>query len=144
MTADLVSLVDLLAAAEGVELVALFGPEHGLAASAQAGDEVGEAIHPRFGIPVHSLYGERRAPTEESLRGLDLLVIDLQDIGVRFFTYARHGGDDPGGLRANRDAGADPGPPQPDRRRDHGRADRWIAAQRSFVGHSADPASATG
>jgi uncharacterized protein YbbC (DUF1343 family) len=88
VTADLVSLVDQLAAAEGVELVALFGPEHGLTAGAQAGDEVGEAVHPRFGIPIYSLYGERQAPTEESLAGLDLLLVDIQDLGVRFYTYA--------------------------------------------------------
>ena len=54
----------------------------------QAGDLVGEAIHPRFGIPVYSLYGEHHAPTEGSLKGLDLLVVDIQDIGVRFYTYA--------------------------------------------------------
>jgi uncharacterized protein YbbC (DUF1343 family) len=88
VTADLVSLVDQLAAAEGVELVALFGPEHGLTAGAQAGAEVGEAIHPRLGIPIHSLYGERQAPAEASLAGLDLLLVDLQDVGVRFYTYA--------------------------------------------------------
>ncbi len=87
VTADLSSLVDLLAAAEGVELVALFGPEHGLAASAAAGDHVGEETHPRYGIPIYSLYGERQAPSEESLAGLDLLVVDLPDIGSRFFTY---------------------------------------------------------
>ncbi|MFN8516798.1 MAG: DUF1343 domain-containing protein [Chloroflexia bacterium] len=87
VTSDLTSLVELFATAEGVELVALFGPEHGLAASAEAGAEIGEATHPRYGTPIHSLYGARQAPTEESLRGLDLLVIDLPDIGVRFFTY---------------------------------------------------------
>lgn len=87
VTADLTSLVDLLATAEWVELVALFGPEHGLAASAEAGDEVGEAVHPRYGVPIHSLFGARHAPTEESLAGIDLLLIDLPDIGVRFFTY---------------------------------------------------------
>ena len=69
VTADLSSLVDLLAAAEGVELVALFGPEHGLAASAAAGDHVGEETHPRYGIPIYSLYGERQAPSEASLVG---------------------------------------------------------------------------
>lgn len=87
VTADLVSLVDHLATAEGVILAALFGPEHGLMAGAAAGEEVGEATHPRLGIPIHSLYGSRQAPTPESLAGLDLLVIDLQDIGARFFTY---------------------------------------------------------
>lgn len=87
VTADLTSLVDLLGTAEGVALAALFGPEHGLAASAEAGALVGEAVHPRYGVPIHSLYGERQAPTEASLAGLDLLVIDLPDIGSRFFTY---------------------------------------------------------
>lgn len=87
VTADLVSLVEQIAAAAGVTLAALFGPEHGLAAGAAAGEEIGEATHPRLGIPIHSLYGSRQAPTPESLVGLDLLVIDLQDIGARFFTY---------------------------------------------------------
>jgi uncharacterized protein YbbC (DUF1343 family) len=87
VTADLVSLVDQLAAAEGVDLVALYGPEHGLAAGAAAGEEVGEATHPRYGIPIHSLYGTSHAPSPASLAGLDLLIIDLQDIGARFFTY---------------------------------------------------------
>lgn len=87
VTADLTSLVDLLGTAPGVTLAALFGPEHGLAAGAAAGEEVREATHPRFGVPIHSLYGTQHAPTPESLAGLDVLVIDLQDIGARFFTY---------------------------------------------------------
>ena len=87
VTTDLVSLVDQLAAAPGVRLAALFGPEHGLAAGAAAGEQVASATHPRLGIPVHSLYGEDRAPTAEQLAGLDLLLIDLQDVGARYFTY---------------------------------------------------------
>ncbi|MDP9371878.1 MAG: DUF1343 domain-containing protein [Chloroflexota bacterium] len=88
VTADLVSLADQLAAAPDVRLAALFGPEHGLLAGAQAGDEVESAVHPRLGIPVHSLYDDRKAPTPEQLAGLDLLVIDLQDVGARFYTYS--------------------------------------------------------
>lgn len=87
VTADLVSLVDQLALADGVNLVALFGPEHGLSAGVAAGEEIGETTHPRFGVPIHSLYGAHHAPTPASLAGLDLLLIDLQDIGARFFTY---------------------------------------------------------
>ena len=87
VTADLASLVDQLALADGVNLVTLFGPEHGLTAGAAAGEEVGAATHPRFGTPIHSLYGAQLAPTPASLAGLDLLLIDLQDIGARFFTY---------------------------------------------------------
>ncbi|HET8628563.1 MAG TPA: DUF1343 domain-containing protein [Thermomicrobiales bacterium] len=88
VTADLTPTADLLAAAPGVELVALFAPEHGLAAGAAAGAAVASAVHPRLGVPVHSLYGERRAPAPEHLAALDLLTIDLQDVGARFFTYA--------------------------------------------------------
>ena len=87
VTVDLVSLVDQLAAAAGVTLAALFGPEHGLLASAAEGEEIGEGRHPRLDIPIYSLYGERQAPSEASLAGLDLLVIDIQDAGVHFFTY---------------------------------------------------------
>lgn len=87
VTSDLTSLVELLAAAPGVELAALFGPEHGLAAGAAAGEEVGAAVHPRHGVPIHSLYGARQAPTPAQLAGLDLLLIDMQDVGARFFTY---------------------------------------------------------
>jgi len=87
VTADLVSLVDQLAAAAGVTLAALFGPEHGLLASAAEGEEIEEGRHPRLDIPIYSLYGERQAPSEASLAGLDLLIIDIQDAGVHFFTY---------------------------------------------------------
>jgi uncharacterized protein YbbC (DUF1343 family) len=87
VTADLVSLIDQVAAAPGVELVALFAPEHGLAAGAAEGAHITSAVHPRLGIPVHSLYGESQAPTAEQLAGLDLLLIDLQDVGARFYTY---------------------------------------------------------
>jgi uncharacterized protein YbbC (DUF1343 family) len=87
VTVDLVPLVDRLAAAPGVTLAALFGPEHGLLASAAEGEDVGGGRHPRLGIPIHSLYGARRAPSETSLAGLDLLIVDIQDAGVRFFTY---------------------------------------------------------
>ncbi len=71
----------------GDHLVALFGPEHGYFGHAAAGEHTFTAPHPTWGIPVHSLYGEARKPTPEMLRGLDILVIDLQDLGVRCYTY---------------------------------------------------------
>jgi uncharacterized protein YbbC (DUF1343 family) len=82
---------DLLAAAPGVCLAALFGPEHGLFGHAQ--DLVGVAAGQpgQGGVPVHSLYGDSIAslkPTAEQLRGLDALVIDLPDIGCRYYTFA--------------------------------------------------------
>lgn len=71
----------------GSNLVALYGPEHGYFGAAAAGEKTLTAPHPVWGIPVHSLYGEHRKPTPEMLQGLDLLIVDLQDIGVRCYTY---------------------------------------------------------
>ncbi len=71
----------------GKNLIALFGPEHGFFGAAAAGEKTATQQHPTWGIPVHSLYGEHRKPTPEMLQGLDLLVVDLQDLAVRCFTY---------------------------------------------------------
>jgi uncharacterized protein YbbC (DUF1343 family) len=80
-------IVDLIAAADGVKLVAIFGPEHGIAGAAGAGDAVGSSVDARTGVPVHSLYGETRRPTRAMLDGIDLLVFDMQDAGARTYTY---------------------------------------------------------
>jgi uncharacterized protein YbbC (DUF1343 family) len=72
----------------GLNVVALFSPEHGFSGAEAAGDEVASTRDPETGIPVHSLYGSTRAPTKEMLQGIDTLVFDIQDVGVRFFTYA--------------------------------------------------------
>jgi uncharacterized protein YbbC (DUF1343 family) len=80
-------IADLLRAAPGVRLQALFGPEHGVRGMAQAGAAVADALDPQTGVPVYSLYGERRKPICEQLRGLDCLLFDLQDVGVRTYTY---------------------------------------------------------
>jgi uncharacterized protein YbbC (DUF1343 family) len=84
---DLVSTVDLLYAAENVELVALFGPEHGVRGDYTAGEYVESYTDEKTGLPVYSLYGRTRKPTPEMLEGLDVLVYDIQDIGVRSYTY---------------------------------------------------------
>ena len=81
------STVDILNEAPNVELVALFGPEHGVRGDAHAGDHVGNQTDPVTGLPVYSLYGKTRKPTPEMLRGIDGLVYDIQDIGCRSFTY---------------------------------------------------------
>ena len=81
------STVDILTEAPNVELVALFGPEHGVRGDAHAGDHVGNQTDPVTGLPVYSLYGKTRKPTPEMLRGIDVLVYDIQDIGCRSFTY---------------------------------------------------------
>jgi uncharacterized protein YbbC (DUF1343 family) len=81
------SAVDLLHDSDVVELAALFGPEHGVRGDAQAGVKVEAANDARTGLPVHSLYGVTRRPTPEMLAGLDALVFDIQDVGVRYATY---------------------------------------------------------
>ena len=79
------STVDLLSHAPGVQLIALFSPEHGLAGSND--EKISSSKDPSTGLPVHSLYGETLRPTEEMLKGIDTLVFDVQDAGVRFYTY---------------------------------------------------------
>jgi uncharacterized protein YbbC (DUF1343 family) len=80
------STIDLLHKAPGVTLVALFSPEHGIRGILDA--DVPSSRDEQTGLPIHSLYGETRRPTESMLKGIDTLVIDLQDVGVRFYTYA--------------------------------------------------------
>jgi uncharacterized protein YbbC (DUF1343 family) len=81
------STVELLRAAPGVRLVALFGPEHGVYGDIPAGAPVAHQRDPRTGLPVHSLYGATRKPTARMLEGLDALVYDLQDTGCRSYTF---------------------------------------------------------
>ena len=82
-----VSTIDVLRRAPMVNLVALFGPEHGIYGNEKANVPVDDKIDPRTGLPVYSLYGKYRKPSAKMLRGLDALVIDLQDVGVRSYTY---------------------------------------------------------
>ncbi len=79
------SAIDLLHKAEGVKLVALFSPEHGI--RGELDEKVGDGKDEKTGLPVYSLYGERRKPTPEQLKGVDTIVYDIQDIGCRFYTY---------------------------------------------------------
>src|SRR3954462_13020162 len=81
-------IVDRLAASDDVTLAAIFGPQHGFRSDVQ--DNMIETPHrddPSRRVPIYSLYSETREPTAEMLKGLDLLVIDLQDIGARIYTY---------------------------------------------------------
>ena len=71
----------------GVEVKRLFSPEHGFRAMADAGAKVDSATDPVSGLPVISLYGKHHKPTAEDFAGLDVVLFDLQDVGVRFFTY---------------------------------------------------------
>lgn len=81
------STIDILHEAPGVELVALYGPEHGVRGDVYAGDKVSDFKDSNTGVPVYSLYGATRKPTKEMLEGVDLLVYDIQDIGCRSYTY---------------------------------------------------------
>jgi uncharacterized protein YbbC (DUF1343 family) len=86
--AGFVHVADRVAAADGVVLAALFGPQHGFRSDVQ--DNMIETPHgrdPRRDVPVYSLYSDTREPTADMLHGLDALVIDLQDIGARIYTY---------------------------------------------------------
>ncbi len=84
---DLRSTIEVLAGAPGVRLRALFGPEHGVRGDVPAGKYVATAKDPATGVPVYSLYGRTTRPTAAMLRGLDMLVFDIQDIGSRSYTY---------------------------------------------------------
>ncbi len=78
--------IDAFANAPELQVVALFTPEHGLGVDQEG--KVEDSVDPTSGIPIHSLYGRDRHPTEAALKGIDAIVVDLQDVGVRFFTYA--------------------------------------------------------
>jgi uncharacterized protein YbbC (DUF1343 family) len=77
--------IDLLHQAPGLTLVALFSPEHGIRGLLD--EKVGDSRDDKTGLPIYSLYGKRRRPTAETLKGIDTLVYDIQDIGCRFYTY---------------------------------------------------------
>jgi uncharacterized protein YbbC (DUF1343 family) len=82
---DGASTIDLLHDAPDVSLVALFSPEHGIRGVADA--KVSSSKDDRTGLPIHSLYGDTLRPTAQMLEGIDTIVVDLQDIGTRFYTY---------------------------------------------------------
>ncbi|HEY0432785.1 MAG TPA: DUF1343 domain-containing protein, partial [Chitinophagaceae bacterium] len=71
----------------GVRVVKIFGPEHGFRGNADAGENLSSYTDEKTGIPVVSLYGNKRRPSEEDLKDIDILVFDIQDVGVRFYTY---------------------------------------------------------
>ncbi len=84
---NLKSTVDILFEAEEVNLVALYGPEHGVRGDVVAGEKVNDQIDAKTGLKVYSLYGKTRKPTAEMLAGVDVLVYDIQDIGCRSYTF---------------------------------------------------------
>jgi uncharacterized protein YbbC (DUF1343 family)/CubicO group peptidase (beta-lactamase class C family) len=79
------STIDLLAGAKDVKLVALFSPEHGI--RGEVDEAVDSSRDDKTGLPIYSLYGTTRRPTDQMLSGIDTLVVDLQDVGARFYTF---------------------------------------------------------
>ena len=81
------STIDILFNAPGVNLVALYGPEHGVRGDVYAGGKISDSVDALTGLPVYSLYGSTRKPTAEMLKGIDVIVYDIQDVGVRSYTF---------------------------------------------------------
>ena len=82
-----VHLVDLLHGS-GFDVAAIFSPEHGFRGTADAGEHVKSSVDARTGIPIRSLYdGNTKRPSDEAMRSFDVLVVDMQDVGLRFYTY---------------------------------------------------------
>jgi uncharacterized protein YbbC (DUF1343 family) len=84
---DTVNTIDLLHRHPGINLVALFSPEHSITGRELAGVQIESGRDARTGLPIHSLYGATQKPTPEMLSGVDVLVFDIQDIGTRYYTY---------------------------------------------------------
>lgn len=81
------SAYNILCSDDRVNVVAIFAPEHGFAGAITEGESITHQTDPRTGLPVYSLYGENLSPTAEMLESLDVIVVDIQDIGVRYYTY---------------------------------------------------------
>ena len=79
-------LVDTLIS-QGINILAIFAPEHGFRGTADAGEKIDNSIDAKTGIKIISLYGQHRKPTAEDLLGIDILIFDVQDVGLRFYTY---------------------------------------------------------
>jgi uncharacterized protein YbbC (DUF1343 family) len=81
-----VHLLDKLIS-DSINVVAIFSPEHGFRGDADAGEVVNNSADTKTGVPIHSLYGERDKPSKESMDSFDILLFDIQDVGLRFYTY---------------------------------------------------------
>src|SRR4249920_1110606 len=88
VTRELIHAVDAVRGLRGVRLTALFAPEHGIAGAAQDHVHINVMRDRTTRLPVWSLYGRRLAPSAEMLAGIDTLVVDLQDVGARYYTFA--------------------------------------------------------
>ncbi len=80
-------LVDYLNNNYGIKIQKVFSPEHGFRGNVDAGEHVTNGVDTKTGLPIVSLYGKNKKPTQEQLKGVDIVVFDIQDVGVRFYTY---------------------------------------------------------
>jgi len=87
ITAEFRTAIDVCASLPGARLTALFACEHGLYGEKQAGDRFEDAVDEATGVPVYSLYGPRKAPDSATLEDVDVVLFDIQDLGMRFYTY---------------------------------------------------------
>ena len=85
-----IHLVDYIKEKTPINLVKIFAPEHGFRGTADAGELVDDSKDVKTGLPILSLYGSNKKPTTEQLKGIDVLIFDLQDVGARFYTYISH------------------------------------------------------
>ncbi len=85
-TIEGIHLTDTLMSLD-VDLVRIFAPEHGFRGEADAGEKLSDSVDKKTGLPIVSLYGHKRAPDEDDMKGVDIIVFDIQDVGVRFYTY---------------------------------------------------------
>ncbi|MDR2121502.1 MAG: DUF1343 domain-containing protein [Flavobacteriaceae bacterium] len=83
---DTLSIVDFLLSKE-IQITKIFSPEHGFRGNADAGEQIKDGKDPKTGIKIISLYGNNKKPSREQVKGIDILLFDIQDVGVRFYTY---------------------------------------------------------
>jgi uncharacterized protein YbbC (DUF1343 family) len=89
---------------KNIRVKKIFAPEHGFRGTADAGEHIKDGIDTRTGLPIISLYGDNKKPKQEQLKGIDVLVFDLQDVGARFTSLYN------GGMRRRRYPSGNPGP----------------------------------
>ena len=87
VTSKMVQNIDAFTKSDNVDLKAIFSPEHGLFGSASAGEKIYNKTDSIYGVPLYSLYGNNKKPSQDMLKNLDILVFDIQDIGIRSYTY---------------------------------------------------------
>lgn len=87
VNSEFINIIDQISEMQSITLSAIFGPEHGLYGVAQAGVAVEDSIDNKWGVPIYSLYGDNLKPSKSQLKDIDIILIELQDVGLRYYTY---------------------------------------------------------